>query len=127
MIKYSIWALLFWLFVAMLSAGAEYMWIGDTEASAIKHLWGGWGLIGTIIGTVGIIATVIAGSRGSRIVTLGATAVVIFALRDIMTFNYPTIFYGYYEIARWIILLIMIAIFIIPIMMSLISRGTSAE
>lgn len=127
MIKYSMWALLFWLGAAMLAAGAEYAWIGDSEASAIKNLWAGWGLVGTIIGGVGLAVALFAGSRGMRVMTMVAASIMLVALRNIMTFNYPTIFYGYYEIVRWIILLIMIAIFVVPIMMSLISRGTSSE
>jgi hypothetical protein len=99
------------------------MWISDTEASHITNLWRGWGVVGAIVGTVGIVATVIAGTRGLRAVTLIAGAAVIIALRDVMTFDYPTIFYGPYEVVRWIILLVMIAIFVIPILMSLISQG----
>lgn len=125
MTKYSMWALLFWVGAATFAAGIEYSWIGNTEGAAIKHLWSGWGTVGTIIGGVGLAVSLFAGSRGMRLVTLAASAIVIISLRDIMTFNYPTIFYGPYEIVRWIILLIMIAIFVIPIMMSLISQGTS--
>jgi len=125
MIKYTLWALLFWFGAAMFAALAEYAWIGDTEGAAIQHLWSGWGTVGTIIGGVGLAVSLFAGSRGMRLVTLAASAIVIISLRDIMMFNYPTIFYGPYEIVRWIILLIMIAIFVVPIMMSLISQGTS--
>lgn len=125
MIKYSMFALLLWLGVAMLSAGAEYVWIEDSSAAAITRLWNGWNIVGTIIGAGGIITTIIAGSRGLRIVTLVATVVVLIALRDIMTFNFPTVFYGPYEVVRWVILLVIVAIFIIPIMMSLITRSTS--
>lgn len=123
MIKYSLFALFLWLGVAMLSALAEYAWIGSTEAAAITKLWSGWGIFGTITGVIAVGATLLFGARGFRLATLGAGVVVLIALRDIMLFNYPTIFYGPYEIVRWIILLIMLCIFIIPIMMSLISQG----
>ena len=126
MIKYSIWALLFWFGVAMLSATAEYAWIADAEKSAINGLWNGWGLVGTVIGGIGLGVAIFAGARGMRIMTLIAGAIVVVALRDMMTFNYPTIFYGPYEIVRWIILLIMIAIFVIPIMLALMSQSTSS-
>ena len=125
MIKYSMFALLLWLGVAMLSAGAEYVWIGDSSASAIQNLWGGWNIIGTIIGVVGIGATILFGTRGMRLATLGASVIVIIALRDVMTFNFPTVFHDQYEIVRWVILLVIIAIFVIAILMSLITQSTS--
>ena len=123
MIKYSIWALLLWLGIATFSALVEYAWIGDTEAAAISNLWKGWSIVGTIVGATGIVVTLFAGARGMRVVTLAAGIIVIAALRDVMTFNYPTIFYGPYEFVRWVLLLVMVAIFVIPIMMSLISQG----
>lgn len=108
----------------MLAALAEYAWVTDVEATTINNLWKGWNIVPTIIGGLGFVATLIAGTRGLRFVTLGAGAVVIIALRNLLTFDYPTIFYGSYEIVRWVILLIMVGIFVIPIMVSLIARGT---
>lgn len=125
MIKYSLWALLFWLGVTFILGIAEYGWISDASGATIKNLWSGWGLVGTIIGGIGLGISLLAGSRGMRIATLAAGAVVIMSLRSMMTFDYPTLFYGPYEIVRWILLLIMIAIFVIPIMWSLISQGSS--
>lgn len=126
MIKYSMFALLLWLGIAMLAAGAEYVWIEDSSASAISNLWNGWNIVGTIVGGVGFIVTIFAGTRGMRLVTLAATVIVIVALRDIMTFNFPTVFPGPYEVVRWIILLVIIAIFVIPVIMSLITQTTQS-
>jgi hypothetical protein len=125
MIKWSMFALLLWLGVALLAALAEYAWISDADAAAIKSLWSGWNIIGTIIGIAGVTAMVIAGSRGARVAMLAAGIIALVALRGIVTFDYPTIFYGPYEILRWAILLIMLSIFIIPVLISLVSQGTA--
>lgn len=120
-------ALLLWLGIAMLCAITQYAWIGTTEASALNNLFSGWNVVGTVIGGIAIGASFLFGARGVRAGTLIAGVTAIVTLRDMLSFNYPSIFYGPYEIVRWILLIIMLAIFIMPLLWSVITGGVSSS
>lgn len=117
-IKWMMFAVFLWLGTAMLAAIAEYVWVQDTEASLLYNLINGISITGWATGLLAAggvvtgIAAVVLGNRALTVASVGLFIPFAIAFRSMITFDYPTLFYGPYEIVRYIMLILGIVIFI---------------
>lgn len=122
--KYYMFVLLLWFGCFALANTLEYVMVGgdDWDNIAFNMNWQSWAIVGGIATAVTLSTIPILGRLSGTVVMMSVIGVVIYQFRDLFLFIYPTLFPGAWDYVAWIIRFVILAIFVVPIIMQIISQ-----